>query len=146
LGGTVTELFSSPGQRKPPRFDVFSDANVAFCALLSGFKRGEEVEQRAALGRLLRSGELLSREFRDVLALLFERRANGRRLVFQAKRGRQIDPARALNIATHVQMIMNADPTLRKESAVAETMAFFNLKWRSQVYAALKKYEPKSPV
>jgi hypothetical protein len=141
--GPVTELFSAPDERARPPFD---DASVAYIALVGGFKRDGEQEQRAAIARLLRSNAPLEREFRDVLALLFERRANGRRLVFERKRGRQIDPARPAGIAWHVQMLQELDPTQSKESVVAETAAFFKLKSHSQVYAALKKYKPKSPV
>lgn len=57
----------------------------------------EEVEARAVLGQLLRSGRPLSREFRDMLATLFDPRPKAwrpvdhpgirRKLVFQRQRG-----------------------------------------------------------
>jgi hypothetical protein len=140
--GTVADLSTEKNVARPPD----DDAGEALRTLKAGFDRDGEQEQRAAIARLLRSNAPLEREFRDVLALLFERWANGRRLVFERKRGRQIDPARTEWIAWHVQMLQNLDPTQSKESAVAETANFFDLRSHSQVYAALKKHKPKSPV
>jgi hypothetical protein len=138
--GPVTELFSAPDERARPPFD---DASVAYIALVGGFKRGEEREQRAVLARLLRSNQPLDRDFRKVLAQLFEGRANGRRLVFEATRGRQTDPARTLDVAGFVAMLRIHEPEWNEKKRIKETMDFFKLKSRSQIYALLKKHKSR---
>lgn len=131
-----------PTEKKPAKYDAFSDVSVAHVALLAGFDPEEEKEQRAALGRLLRSGQPLSQEIRDVLASLFDRSVNGRKLEFkQARRGRNRRDTVVLGwqVASYVEILRRHEPPLSMKEIVWKATELYGLQ-KSRVKAFWKKY------
>jgi hypothetical protein len=98
----------------------------------------DENVARAAFVKVLRSGEPLSPELRNLMADLFDATAtNPRKLVFRFRReGSQGDPRGAFEVAMYV--VQRLHPR-EFESAVQSAMSKFGLK-RGAVLGALKRY------
>jgi hypothetical protein len=104
------------------------------------FWRGEK-KGRAALARVLRSEEPLSRIFRDTLADLIQDRSESLRILERARpRGRRSNPNRKIGVAVMIQILKSKEPERKQESVIEEVAAEFGLK-RTQVLEYWKKYK-----